>query len=38
MTVITGAEIFIDGTLQKLDVAFDEKIRAIGRNLEGKSA
>jgi dihydroorotase (multifunctional complex type) len=36
MTVITGAEIFIDGTLQKLDVAFDEKIRAIGRNLEGE--
>jgi dihydroorotase (multifunctional complex type) len=34
MTVITGAEIFIDGALQKLDVAFDEKIRAIGRNLE----
>jgi dihydroorotase (multifunctional complex type) len=36
MTVITGAEIFIDGALQKLDVAFDEKIRAIGRNLEGE--
>jgi dihydroorotase (multifunctional complex type) len=36
MTVITGAEIFIDGALQRLDVAFDEKIRAIGRNLEGE--
>jgi len=35
-TVITGAEIFIDGELQKLDIAFDEKIRAIGRNLEGE--
>jgi dihydroorotase len=36
MTVITGAEIFIDGALQRLDVAFDEKICAIGRNLEGE--
>ncbi len=36
MTVITGAEIFIDGGLRKLDIAFDEKIRAIGRNLEGE--
>ncbi|MCL6642454.1 MAG: dihydroorotase family protein [Candidatus Bipolaricaulota bacterium] len=36
MTVITGAEIFVDGELRKLDVAFDEKIRTIGRNLEGE--
>ena len=35
-TIITGAEIFIDGDLRKLDIAFDEKIRALGRHLEGE--
>lgn len=36
MTILTNAEIFVDGELKRLDVAFDEKIRAIGRNLEGE--
>ncbi len=36
MTILTNAEIFVNGELKKLDIAFDEKIRAIGRNLEGE--
>lgn len=35
-TLLSGAEIFIDGELHRLDIAFDEKICAIGRNLEGE--
>ncbi len=35
MTVLTNAEIFIDGELKKFDIAFDEKIRAVGRHLDG---
>jgi dihydroorotase len=36
MIILTNAEIFVDGELKKLDIAFDEKIRAIGRDLEGE--
>ncbi|MCS7198606.1 MAG: dihydroorotase family protein [Candidatus Bipolaricaulota bacterium] len=37
MTVLTGAEVFVDGELKKLDIALEEdKICALGRNLEGE--
>lgn len=35
VTVLTGADVFVDGALQKLDIAFDEEIYAMGRALEG---
>lgn len=38
MKVLTGAEIFINGTLKKLDIGIeDEKIIRIGKDLDGKS-
>ncbi len=37
MTILTNAEIFVDGELKKLDIALEEdKICALGRNLEGE--
>lgn len=36
MIVLTGAEVLVDGELHKLEIAFEEKIRAIGRNLSGE--
>ncbi|MCX8103778.1 MAG: dihydroorotase family protein [Candidatus Bipolaricaulota bacterium] len=36
MTILTNAEVFVDGELRKLDIALEEdKIRALGRDLEG---
>lgn len=36
MTILTNAEIFVDGELQKLDIALEEdKICGLGRKLEG---
>ncbi|MFN4218601.1 MAG: dihydroorotase [Candidatus Bipolaricaulia bacterium] len=37
MTILTNAEVFIDGELKKLDIALEEdKICALGRTLEGE--
>lgn len=36
MTILTNAEVFVDGELKKLDIALEEdKICALGRDLEG---
>ncbi|MCI2430214.1 dihydroorotase family protein [Candidatus Acetothermia bacterium] len=35
MTVLQNTTIFADGRLSKADIAFDEKIRAIGASLSG---
>ncbi|MCS6903374.1 MAG: dihydroorotase family protein [Candidatus Bipolaricaulota bacterium] len=35
MTILRNATVFVDGQLRKTDIAFDEKIRAIGSNLSG---
>lgn len=37
MTILTNAEVFVDGELKKLDIAIEDgKICALGRNLEGE--
>ncbi len=36
MIILANAEVFLDGELKRFDIAFDEKIRAIGRTLEGE--
>jgi dihydroorotase len=36
VTVLSGARVFVDGQLQKLEISFDQQIRAIGHSLPGE--
>ena len=36
MRVLRGGEVFLDGKLVPTEIAFDEHIEAIGKNLDGK--
>ncbi|MBI1743038.1 dihydroorotase family protein [Candidatus Acetothermia bacterium] len=35
-TILANGQVFIDGKLQRTDIAFDQKIQAIGKNLLGE--